>query len=209
MSTTPNLSLQVYDPDGTPIPPAVSREHLLNLACGAYKRGGTYLSRGDLDIELAEVADKAACSLLRDRWDDKFPIAAYTELLAAVAALRAVLGFDPTPTAPEVIQWAKELGEGLASGVEANSLFYVGFTAGPYRGAVLRFPGVRNGRGPAESITLPIAWGDTAAPGRGQAQYRRSPIPNDEGLWLYQLDKAVREDARPDITVPPSAQGGA
>ncbi|MGX1268051.1 hypothetical protein [Streptomyces phaeoluteigriseus] len=113
MSTTQNVSLQVYAPDGTPISPAVSREHLLDLARGAYERAGTHLERGDIDIELAEVADKAACSLLRDRWNDDFPIAAYVELLTAVAALRAVFGFDPTPTAREVTDWSEKLGEHL------------------------------------------------------------------------------------------------
>ncbi|MFK0159168.1 hypothetical protein ACIQVK_44745 [Streptomyces sp. NPDC090493] len=204
MSTTDNLSLQFYAADGTPLPAAVSREHLLDLARGAYERGGTHLERGDVDIELAEAADKAACSLLRDRWNDDFPIAAYVELLTTVAALRAVLGFDPTPTAREVLDWAEKLGERLGSELEGpTSPFFVKFANGPYRGAVLSVPGtlVMPNMGPAGTLTLPIAWGDTLDPGRGEARYQRDAAA-DEGLWLYRLDGDVREDARPHITLP-------
>ncbi|MFD9394186.1 hypothetical protein ACFWBB_26640 [Streptomyces sp. NPDC060000] len=201
MSTTPNVSIQVYAQDGTPIPPTVSREHLLDLARGAYERGGTYLTRGDVDIELAEVADKAACSLLRDRWNDNFPIAAYLELLTVVAALRAVLGFDPTPTAREVTDWSEELGERLGSDVDGPTSFsFIRFVNGPYKGAVLRVLGASD-LGPAAALTLPIAWGDTADPGHGEARYKRDAEVTDEGLWLYRLDGDVREDARPHITL--------
>lgn len=202
MSTTPNVSIQVYAPDGTPIPPTVSREHLLNLARGAYERGGTQLNRGDVDIELAEVADKAACSLLRDRWNDDFPIAAYVELLSAVAALRAVLDFDPTPTAVEVTGWSEKLGERLGSDVDGpTTLSFIRFANGPYKGAVLRVPGASD-LGPADALTLPITWGCTADPGHGEAQYKRDAEVTGEGLWLYRLDGDVREDARPHITLP-------
>ncbi|MER6616305.1 hypothetical protein [Streptomyces xantholiticus] len=201
MSTTQNVSLQFYAQDGTPIPPSVSRERLLDLVRAAYARGGNHLNRDDVDIELAEVADKAACSLLRDRWNDDFPIAAYLELLSAVAALRAVLGFDPTPTAPEVLQWSENLGEQLASEVDGPTApFYVRFVNGPYSGAILSTPGAPD-MGPAATLTLPIAWGDTADPGRGEARYWRDPAA-DEGLWLYRLDGDVREDSRPHITLP-------
>ena len=208
MSTTPNVFLQVYAQDGTPIPPTVSREYLLDLARGAYERGGTHLERGDVDIELAEVADKAACSLLRDRWNDDFPTAAYLELLSAVAALRAVLGFDATPTSREVLDWSDRLGERLGKEVDGPTApFYVKFANGPYRGAVLSVPGVPD-MGPAATLTLPIAWGDTADPGRGEALYRRDEAA-DEGLWLYRLAGDVREDARPHITLPSEPdQGG-
>ncbi|MFI7415331.1 hypothetical protein ACIBU0_42525 [Streptomyces sp. NPDC049627] len=202
MSTTQNLSIQVYAPDGTPIPSTVSREHLLDLARGAYERGGTHLTRGDIDIELAEAADKAACSLLRDRWNDDFPIAAYVELLTTVAALRAVLGFDPTPTAREVTDWAEKLGERLGGEIDGPaSLSFIKFANGPYKGAVLRVPGAAD-QGPAAALTLPIAWGDTAEPGHGEARYERDAEATDEGLWLYRLDdETVREDARPHITL--------
>ncbi|MDI3102071.1 hypothetical protein QJ054_34100 [Streptomyces sp. AN-3] len=212
MSTTPNLSLQVYAQDGTPIPPAVSREHLLDLVRGAYDRAGTHLERGDVDIELAEVADKAACSLLRDRWKDDFPTAAYVELLTAVAALRAMLGFDPSPTAREVLVWADELGERLGSDLDdPKSSEYAKFVDGPYSGAVLIVPGTlaMPDMGPAPTLNLPIAWGDTADPGRGEARYRRDPAAR-ERLWHYRLDdETVREDARPHIALPTApAQGG-
>ncbi|MFE6639582.1 hypothetical protein ACFVFT_38290 [Streptomyces tendae] len=210
MSTTHNLSLQLYAQDGTPVPQAVS-EHLLDLTRDVYKRAGTHLAPGDVDIELAEVADKAACSLLRDRWNDDFPIAAYTELLTAVAALRAVHGFDPTPTAPEVLDWAERLGNQLGEQLEApTSRCYVRFLDGPYRGAVLAVPqSLRMGdMGPATTLTLPIAWGDTADPGHGEARYQRSPAA-DGGTWLYRLDGDIREDARPHITLRSApAEGG-
>ncbi|MFC9534432.1 hypothetical protein ACFT38_28395 [Streptomyces sp. NPDC056975] len=154
-----------------------------------------------MDIELAEVADKAACSLLRDRWDDAFPIAAYVELLTAVAALRAVLGFDPTPTAREVFDWSEKLGERLGDGVDGPASFcFIRFANGPYKGAVLRVPGAPS-LGPAATLTLPVAWGDTADPGRGEARYQRDVEATDDGLWLYRLDGDVREDARPHITL--------
>lgn len=201
MSTTQNPSLQLYTPNGTPIPPTVSREHLLDLVVAAYGRGGTHLERDAVDIELYEVADKAACSLLRDRWNDDYPLTAYVELLSAVAALRAVLGFDPTPTAREVTDWSERLGERLGSTVDGpTSPSFIRFVNGPYRGAVLRVSGAAN-QGPAASLTLPIAWGDTQDPGRGEARYRRGPKVVDEGLWLYLLDDETREDARPHITL--------
>lgn len=211
MSTTQNVSLQVYAADGTPIAPTVSREHLLDLARGAYERAGTHLTRDDVDIELADTADKAACSLLRDRWNDDFPIAAYVELLTAVAALRAILGFDPTPTAREVTEWSEKLGERLGGEVEGPTfLSFIKFANGPYKGAVLRVPGQAD-QGPAAVLTLPIVWGDTVDPGRGEARYLRDAEATDEGLWLYRLDdETVREDARPHITLTPeSDQAGA
>ncbi|MFM9629824.1 MULTISPECIES: hypothetical protein [Streptomyces] len=205
MSTTQNLSLQVYAQDGTPIPPTVSRERLFDLVSAAYERAGTGpLDRDAIDIELYDVADKAACSLLRDRWNDDFPIAAYLELLSAVAALRDVLGFDPTPTGREVLDWSENLGQKLGSQIDGpTSPFSVQFVNGPYRGAVLSIPGViaPPDTGPAVTLTLPIAWGDTADPGRGEARYQREPAA-DEGLWLYRLYGDVREDARPHITCP-------
>lgn len=208
MSTTQKLPLQIYAADGTPLRTTVSREHLLDLVSAAYARGGTGpLEHDTIDIELAEVADKAACSLLRDRWNDDFPIAAYDDLLSVVAALRAVLGFDPTPTALEVLQWSDNLGEQLGDAIGGpTSPFYVKFVNGPYQGAILSIPGTLTppDMGPAGTLTLPIAWGDTADPGRGQAEYRRDPAA-DEGLWLYRLDADVREDSRPHITLPSAA----
>ncbi|MFF9901277.1 hypothetical protein [Streptomyces longispororuber] len=102
----------------------------------------------------------------------------------------------------------------MGSGIDGpTSPFYVRFVDGPYRGAVLRIPGAADGpnKGPAATLSLPIAWGDTADPGRGEACYRREPAP-DEELWLYRLELGgdVREDARPHITLPsPACQGGA
>ncbi|MFD9190377.1 hypothetical protein ACFWCA_19365 [Streptomyces phaeochromogenes] len=203
--------IQIYAADGTPLPATVSRERLLDLVRGAYERGGTHLDRGAVEIELAEVADKAACSLLRDRWDDDFPIAAYDELLTAVAALRAVLGFDPTPTAQEVLEWAEKLGERLGSEAGGPSAqFFVRFLDGPYRGAVLSVPGTlaMPDLGPAGTLSLPIAWGDNLEPGRGEARYQRDAVA-DEGLWLYRLAGDVQKDSRPYIALPATDQVGA
>ncbi|MFJ4880168.1 hypothetical protein ACIP93_33840 [Streptomyces sp. NPDC088745] len=212
MSTTQHVSLQAYAPDGTPIPPTVSREHLLDLVRGAYERAGVHLAGDGVDIELAEIADKAACSLLRDRWSDDFPLAAYDELLSVVAALRAVLGFDPTPTAREVLEWADEMGKRLGSELDdPKSSEYARFVDGPYSGAILIVTGTLAlpDMGPAPILNLPIAWGDTADPGRGEARYRRDPAAR-ERVWHYRLDsETVREDARPHITLPVSDQGGA
>jgi hypothetical protein len=202
MSTNPAISLQVHDSNGTPVPPTVSREHLVDLARAAYARGGNHLDRDVVDLELAAIADKAACSLLRDRWDDDFPIAAYTELLSAIAALRAVLGFDPSPTAREVHEWAANLGREMTKEIDGLvSPCFLKFVNGPYQGAVLHVPGVNPEMGPASTLTLPIAWGDTEAPGRGEAQYERIPV-QDEGLWLYRLLYDVPEGSRPHITLP-------
>ncbi len=81
-------------------------------AAAAWSRSGFYLDEEVLDEVLAERAGKAAGTFLQ--WDDAlrmgradalpFPIAALTDLLAAQAALRAALGYTPTPTAPELIQ---------------------------------------------------------------------------------------------------------
>ncbi|PNG22346.1 hypothetical protein [Streptomyces cahuitamycinicus] len=207
MSTTPNVSLQVYDRDGTPMPPSVSRERLVDLVRSAYARGGKHLDRDVVDLELAEIADKAACSLLRDRWNDDFPIAAYTELLSAVAAVRAVLGFAPTPTAREVHEWAENLGKQMAEEIDGLvSPCFIQFVNGPYKGAVLSVPARTPAMGPANTLTLPIAWGDTEQPGRGEAQYERIPIP-DEGLWLYRLIHEAPEGSRPHITLPDRQDG--
>ncbi|MFJ7054732.1 hypothetical protein ACIQU7_23780 [Streptomyces albidoflavus] len=210
MNTSSNMSLQLYSADGSPVPRTVSPQHLLDLVCAAYARGGTGLDHHTIDAELYEVADKAACSLLRDRWNDDFPIAAYVELLSAVAALRAVLGLAPTPTAREVTQWSENLERELGSHVGGPTKpSYVRFADGPYRGAVLRLPepSTPAGAGPTAVLVLPIAWGDTVDPGRGDALYRRALSVSADGLWLYYLVGEVREDARPHITAPATGPG--
>ncbi|MEU5978527.1 hypothetical protein [Streptomyces sp. NPDC047315] len=213
MSSTQSTPLQDDVQGAARTPANVSREHLLDLVSSTYARGGAAgpLDHDVIDIMLAEVADKAACSFLRDRWEDSFPLAAYDELLSAVAALRAVLGFDPTPTACEVLAWSDELERQLAGEVDSSSYrFSARFTDGPYRGTILAVPGtfVLPDMGPAATLTLPIAWGDTADPGRGKARYRRGAMA-DQGVWPYRLDEVVRKDARPHITVPTSDQAGA
>lgn len=184
--------------------PIWGRTHSVDKALSAFARGGTLLDRDSLDMHLAGIADKAACSLLRDRWNDDFPIAAYVELLTSIAALRAVLGFDSTPTAREVLDWAEKLGERLGSELDdPKSSEYAKFVDGPYSGAILIVPGTlaMPDMGPASTLTLPIAWGDTADPGRGEARYKREPAAR-ERVWHYRLDdETVREDARPHIVL--------
>jgi hypothetical protein len=201
MSTTPNTHALLRKADGAP----GACDYLLDQVRGAYERAGHHVERDLVDIVLAETADKAACSLLRDCWNDDFPLAAYHELLSPVAALRAVLGFDPTPTALEVLDWAEKLGKRLGSELDdPKSSEYASFVDGPYSGVILIVPGTlaMPDMGPAAVLDLPIAWGDTADPGRGVARYKRDPAAR-ERVWHYRLtDETVREDARPHIALP-------
>ncbi|MEU1592807.1 hypothetical protein ABZ468_08075 [Streptomyces sp. NPDC005708] len=188
---------------------------LVDKVAAVYARGGEILDRYVVDIHLAEVADKAACSLLRDRWEDSFPIAAYTELLCAVAALREVLGFDPSPTGVEVFDWARQIKRKSEEAIDGPSgTFVVQFVGGPYSGVVMGLAGSTSGPrlGPADVISLPIAWGDSTEPGHGEAHYRRSDTPSTDGLWQYRLRAgfpAPPDGARPHITAPAAAEGAA
>ncbi|MFJ2745221.1 hypothetical protein ACIO3O_36815 [Streptomyces sp. NPDC087440] len=74
----------------------------------AFARSGYHLDAEVLDEHLAEIAEKAAGSLVRDQWKPDFPAAAYCDLLTAVAALRDVLGFDPSCTAVELFAKARK-----------------------------------------------------------------------------------------------------
>ncbi|MCX4677650.1 hypothetical protein OG413_20475 [Streptomyces sp. NBC_01433] len=193
-------------------------------AVGAFARGGEYIGPEVLDVCLAEIADKASGSLLRDRFRDDFPHAAFHELLSTVAALRAVLGYSPTPTAREVMDWQDRQRAVYADAVRGPKEQYpVVFVDGPYRGVEMALVGpaeaypkaddplghlmVGGGwiAGPPAYVPLPITWGDTEQPGHGTVRYKRGQDPNAEGLWPFRLrtdDVPPPAGARPYISVP-------
>ncbi|MEU3199629.1 hypothetical protein [Streptomyces sp. NPDC006996] len=213
MSTRHPVSLQIYDRNGVPEhTPIWDRARSVNTVIAAFARGGTLLDRDGVDEHLAEIADKAACSLLRDRWKDDFPVAAYGKLLCTIAALRGLLGYSPTPTAVEVFDWARQQKQKAAEAIDGPVQdFVIQFLNGPYSGVILTFPGEMQGPGggPGQSLTVPIAWGDDSDPGRGEARYARTEEPTSEGLWLYRLAEGVPDGARPYITVPDPKNGRA
>ncbi|MEU9495876.1 hypothetical protein AB0D73_29365 [Streptomyces sp. NPDC048215] len=219
MSNTPTRSLQLYTSDGTPIPPAVNRERLVDLARGAYERSGTHLDRDVVDLHLAESADKAACSLLRDQWTDGFPIAAYTELLTAVAALRSILGYFPTPTARDVNAWARALRDASMVEGEHQDLHEVRLCEGPHRGAVVALWGAKTPQksgarvGPPLALELQTERGDSTNLEFGTAYYKRCREPNPStGTWEYILDRDrpfPAEGSRPHMLGSTPNPGGA
>ena len=179
-------------------------------ALQAFDRAGEGLAGAEgLDLHLAETADHASCSLLRDRFEEAFPIAAYSELLATVAALRDALGFSRTPTGCEVYDWAREQEKASADAVEGPSSAYLArFFDGPYSGVVLRLYGPAGGddAGPPLEHVLPIVWGVTGQLDRGMCRYQRVDGPSGaEEMWLYVLrpsDPALPDEARPAIAIP-------
>jgi hypothetical protein len=177
-----------------------------NTVIKAFARGGTLLDHDVVDEYLAGLADKAACSLLRDRWKDNFPIAAYDELLCTVTALRELLGLSPTPTSVEVFDWARQQKHQAAAAIDGPVKdFAVQFINGPYSGVILTYPG--DEKWPAGTIRLPIVWGNDKAPRRYQAIYGRLDEPTRDGLWRYGLANDVPNEARPDITIPDRRKG--
>lgn len=208
--TASGQHVRTFVRSGLPHTPVWDRAHSVDTVIDAFARGGTLLDAESVDSYLAGIADKAACSLLRDRWKDDFPVAAYGELLCAVAALRGLLGYSPTPTAVEVFDWARQQKEKTAAAIDGPVQdVVVQFINGPYRGVILTYPGEASQpqARPAGFITVPIEWGDDTAPGRGEARYARGEEPTSEGLWRYRLVEDVPAGARPHITVP-SRKGG-
>lgn len=196
MSTTSAVSLQLYAPDGKPIPPTVSRERLVDLARAAYERGGEHLDRDVMDIHLAETADKAACSLLRDQWKPDFPIAAYTELLSTVAALRSVLGYSPSPTACDVSAWARSVSDASAAAAGDDKEFHeVRVCEGPHMGILLplwgpKAPQDQGAAGPPLTLELATERGDSSHLEYDVARYKRLKEPSPYGRgWEYILDR--------------------
>ncbi|GAA5070805.1 hypothetical protein [Streptomyces similanensis] len=197
MSTTTNLSLQFYDRSGAPIPASVTREHLVDLTRAAFEHSGTHLGRDVVDLHLLEIVDKAACSLLRDQWTDGFPVAAYTELLTTIAALRSVLGYAPTPTARDVNAWALGLRRASAEAAGADrDIHEVRICEGPHTGIVLGLYGPKAPQalnalpGPPLVLELPTERGDSTDMEYGTAYYQRLRQPGpDTGQWEYILDR--------------------
>jgi hypothetical protein len=95
-----------------PTPPADPTQAVLD----AFAEQGTLLDADVLDEHLAEVADKASGTLLRVlTGTEDGSIAALSDLLTVTRALRATLGYAPSPTAKMVIA---EHRRAIASGSE-------------------------------------------------------------------------------------------
>ena len=99
--------------------PARALAAALDRAVTAYATSGMSCPPDLFDEELAEVAGKAAGTLRQchdamltgDRAPDMTQVAV-TDLLAVIAAARAALGMEPTPTGPAVVeQWRADNAE--------------------------------------------------------------------------------------------------
>ncbi|MEE1764376.1 hypothetical protein [Streptomyces sp. SP18BB07] len=197
MRTNVPASLQIYDHRGMPTPPPWDRSREVDLVVSAFAAAGTLLDRDFVDLHLLEIVDKAACSLLRDQWTDGFPVAAYTELLTTIAALRSVLGYSATPTAVEVNTWARNLRNASAEASGNDKDFHeVRIVEGPHMGVLLGVWGPKAPQepdtlaGPILMLELPTEVGDSKNMEFGTAYYRRlkRPQPNT-GQWEYMLDR--------------------
>ncbi|MGY4936154.1 hypothetical protein ACWD7T_34715 [Streptomyces sp. 900116325] len=220
MSTHEPLSLPTCDHRGAPIAPIWDRGHQVDKVINAYARSGTIIDRDVVDLHLLETVDKAACSLLRDQWKDNFPVAAYSELLSTVAALRSILGYSPTPTARDVYDWARSVRDASAEAAgEDKDLHEVRIVEGPYMGAVLTVWGPKAPQapdtqaGPLLTLELPTERGDTTNLEQGTAHYKRlkRPHPNT-GQWEYMLNRGLpfpAEGSRPNMLLAASDQVGA
>ncbi|MFD4795029.1 hypothetical protein [Streptomyces anulatus] len=220
MSTMPKLPVQFYDTHGVPTPPNMSREHMVDLTRAAYERSNVYLDRDVVDIHLAEVADQAACSLLRDRWKHDFPVAAYTELLATVSALRSILGYAQSPTAGDVSAWARRLWESSAAAAGDDKDFHeVQIHGGPYNEVVVVLWGPKTPQapgmlvGPPLTLELATERGDSENLEYGTVHYKRlNRRPAQAGAqWEYWLDSEYprpAEGARPHMLAPQTDRAG-
>ncbi|MFI5990241.1 hypothetical protein ACIBAC_00105 [Streptomyces sp. NPDC051362] len=214
MSNAP-VSLQIYDRNGMPEAPVWDKSRQVDKVVNAFSAAGTLLDHDVVDLHLLEIVDKAACSLLRDQWTNGFPVAAYTELLTTIAALRSVLGYAPTPTAVDVNRWARAVREATAEASGAAREFYeVRIVEGPHRGVLLGVFGPPEPptdealAGPIFRLELPTESGESTT-ANGTAYYRRlkRPEPNT-GRWEYMLDRDKpfpSEGSRPHfLTLPPA-----
>ncbi|MFJ4084919.1 hypothetical protein ACIP2Z_39000 [Streptomyces iakyrus] len=218
MSTNQPVSFQVYDHRGMPVPPTWGRYRQVDQVINTFAAAGTILERDVVDLHLLETVDKAACSLLRDQWTDNFPIAAYTELLTTIAALRSVLGYAPTPTPRDVNAWAQGVRDASAEASGLNRDFHeVQIVEGPHRGALLGVWGPKEAPapdalpGPIYRLELATECGDSTDMTFGTAFYKRlkRPHPNS-GRWEYMLDREQpfpAEGSRPHF-LPMPDQGG-
>lgn len=210
MSTTQPLNL-----DGIPIPPLVSRGALVGLTRSLYERSPEHLADmlegdpldGDLmDLHLAEVATRSARSLLQAqaRWVHGGQAAVHEELLTAVAALRSILGYAPTPTPGDVRAWARGLWQDSAAKAapgEDGTAYSVEFEDGPYTGVTLGLWG-RTVAGPPLRLEVATEQGDTQFLERGTAHYRCRYYPGPVPRWVYVLDQdrpAPARGARPHM----------
>ncbi|MGY1502950.1 hypothetical protein ACW4TU_41350 [Streptomyces sp. QTS52] len=220
MSTPRPVSLQWYDNRGMPVAPTWDRAHLVDKVINAYAFNGTELAPDVVDLHLAEAVDKAACSLLRDQWKDGFPVAAYSELLSAIAALRSLLGYAPTPTARDVHDWARalrDISHEAVRGVPAD-LHEVSIVEGPHRGVALALWGPKESQatdalpGPPLTLELPIVHGDSVTLEHDTAFYSRLKRPNlNSGQWEFWLDRSHEfpaEGSRPHMLPITPDQGG-
>ncbi|CAM5236767.1 hypothetical protein [Streptomyces griseomycini] len=203
----------------TSTPPTVSGEPILDLVRGAYARSGTLLDRDVVDLHLLEAADKAACSLLRDQWTDGFPVAAYSELLSTIAALRSILGYSPTPTARDANTWARRVGHASKEAAGDDADFYeVQIIDGPHKGIILPLWGPKMPQtpdalaGPPLTLELPIERGDSTDMEYGSAYYRRCTKPRPTTMqWDYQIDRErpfPAEGSRPSMLPAAGGQEG-
>jgi hypothetical protein len=218
MSTNIPELLQDRDHRGMRVAPLWDRFRNVDLVVNAFSAAGTMLERDVVDLHLLEIVDKAACSLLRDQWKDGFPVAAYTELLTTIAALRSVLGYVPTPTAVDVNTWARGIRNASAEASGATRDFHeVRIVEGPHMGILLGVWGPMEPpapdalTGPIYRLELPTECGDTTDMQFGTAYYKRlkRPQPNT-GQWEYMLDREQpfpAEGSRPRF-LPVPDQGG-
>lgn len=191
---------------------------MIERAAAAFARGNELIDPEEVDGHLAEMAEKAAGSLLRDRHRKDFPHAAYADLLSTVAALRDVLGFTATPTAAEVLAWDKRQPEVYGRASAGRAEYPVTFLDGPYKGVemtlegpVKPYPeeddplgylvGERGGwiAGPLAYVPLPVVYGPEQN-GYTSVRYKREDAPLPDGRWPYRLrtdEPAPPEDARP------------
>lgn len=197
MSTDVPAAFQMYDHRGMPEAPTWDRHHQVDKVINAFAAANTLLDRDTVDLHLLETVDKAACSLLRDQWTDGFPVAAYSELLTTIAALRSLLGYSPTPTAAEVNTWARNLRDTSAEASGDDKDFHeVRIVEGPHMGVLLGVWGPKAPQepgalaGPLLLLELPTEVGDSKDMELGTAYYRRlkQPQPNT-GQWEYMLDR--------------------
>jgi hypothetical protein len=195
------------------------KDEMIQAAVAAFARGNELVEPEELDDHLSEIADKAAGTLLKDRHRRDFPHAAYDDLLSTVAALRAVLGFTPTPTAAEVLEWHKRQPAAYGRATEGRAEYLVVFLDGPYQGVEMALEGpvkpypeegdplgylVGEGggwiAGPLAYVPLPVHYGPEGQHGYTSVRYKRGDAPLDDGRWPYRLrtdDPAPPEDARP------------
>ncbi|MEU5979234.1 hypothetical protein [Streptomyces sp. NPDC047315] len=200
------------------------RRSALLLAAGQFTHGGGEHTDPDtLDAHLVDIADNAARALLAHRIRCTHPHTTHRELLSTVAALRAVLGLSPTPTADEVTTWQDRQHAVRARAAEGPTTSYpTVFTDGPYCGIVMELYGPTTAypaaddplghltdgwiAGPPSTTSLPITWGaDSELPGYGTVRYKRGYAPAAEGLWPYRMrtgDPKPPAGARPDTSHP-------